>query len=157
MRFAMFLAALAALWSQPACAAYFYIGGPGIAVFNDETRPPERTFLRAILHYGDYLNRDNPHADYIEYTLFRDHQPRLAQGVFLMGDPTAPLSILLDTRALLGTWAYGNETTSFRASGLIIGSGVPEPATWSMLALGFGVMGWAMRRQRQQRKLSYAF
>lgn len=28
------------------------------------------------------------------------------------------------------------------------GSAVPEPATWAMMLLGFGAIGWAMRRRR---------
>ena len=35
-------------------------------------------------------------------------------------------------------------------------AGVPEPATWAMLILGFGVVGGAMRR-RSQPKVSYSF
>ena len=35
-------------------------------------------------------------------------------------------------------------------------SAVPEPATWGMMILGFGVMGAAMRRRRQQVRVTYA-
>ncbi len=31
-------------------------------------------------------------------------------------------------------------------------SAVPEPATWAMLALGFGAMGFGLRKRRQRRK-----
>jgi len=27
---------------------------------------------------------------------------------------------------------------------------VPEPGTWAMLLLGFGLMGWSLRRERLQ-------
>ena len=30
-------------------------------------------------------------------------------------------------------------------------NGVPEPATWAMMLVGFGVMGWTMRRTRRAR------
>ena len=33
---------------------------------------------------------------------------------------------------------------------------VPEPATWGMMIMGFGVMGAAMRRRRQQVRVTYA-
>jgi len=32
---------------------------------------------------------------------------------------------------------------------VVVGGAVPEPATWGMMLLGFGVLGAAMRRQRQ--------
>jgi hypothetical protein len=35
------------------------------------------------------------------------------------------------------------------SNGLIIGNPVPEPATWAMMLLGFGVVGFAMRRSRK--------
>lgn len=35
-------------------------------------------------------------------------------------------------------------------------SGVPEPATWAMMLLGFGAVGGAMRRRRQKITVSYA-
>lgn len=39
-----------------------------------------------------------------------------------------------------------------------LGTGaVPEPATWTMLILGFGVAGTAMRARRKQARLGFAF
>lgn len=35
--------------------------------------------------------------------------------------------------------------------------GVPEPATWAMMLLGFGAIGGAMRSRRQQAKVRFAF
>jgi hypothetical protein len=41
-----------------------------------------------------------------------------------------------------------NWSTQFRIN--YFGGGVPEPATWSLLILGFGAVGGAMRRRRLQ-------
>lgn len=35
------------------------------------------------------------------------------------------------------------------------GGAVPEPATWAMMILGFGLLGGVMRRQRQSTRLSF--
>jgi hypothetical protein len=35
-------------------------------------------------------------------------------------------------------------------------SGVPEPASWALMLLGFGIAGAAMRRQRQRATLQFA-
>lgn len=35
--------------------------------------------------------------------------------------------------------------------------GVPEPATWAMLILGFGLVGGAMRKQQQRASVRFAF
>jgi hypothetical protein len=35
------------------------------------------------------------------------------------------------------------------SNGLIIGNGVPEPATWAMMLLGFGTVGFTLRRRRR--------
>lgn len=36
-------------------------------------------------------------------------------------------------------------------------SAVPEPATWAMMIMGFGAVGFAMRNRKKQPKVSYAF
>jgi hypothetical protein len=38
----------------------------------------------------------------------------------------------------------------------IVAAGVPEPATWAMMILGFGMVGGAMRRRKSRAALSYA-
>ena len=57
----------------------------------------------------------------------------------------------LDT-GLLGNGSYtlsfiGNGSGSF--GGNVSFSAVPEPATWGMMLLGFGAVGYAMRRRRR--------
>jgi hypothetical protein len=36
-----------------------------------------------------------------------------------------------------------------------LASGVPEPATWALTILGFGLVGGVMRRQRRKVRLGY--
>ncbi|WP_308517208.1 PEPxxWA-CTERM sorting domain-containing protein [Sphingomonas flavescens] len=43
--------------------------------------------------------------------------------------------------------AQANSLTSFSAT--TVANAVPEPATWAMMLLGFGGIGFAMRRRRQ--------
>lgn len=38
-----------------------------------------------------------------------------------------------------------------------VDAAVPEPATWAMMLLGFGAIGFAMRRRKQQPKVPLAF
>jgi hypothetical protein len=50
------------------------------------------------------------------------------------------------------------DTIRLTLTGSDIGGGaVPEPATWAMMLIGFGFVGGAMRRRRQQPKVSFAF
>jgi hypothetical protein len=49
-----------------------------------------------------------------------------------------------------GTFLFttqGTRTTSFSASAFTTAA-VPEPATWALMILGFGVVGYSMRRRR---------
>jgi hypothetical protein len=57
---------------------------------------------------------------------------------------------------LLGAGAYelvvnGNNTGTGSLGGTITitDHGVPEPATWAMMVLGFGAVGFALRRKRK--------
>jgi hypothetical protein len=46
-----------------------------------------------------------------------------------------------------GTYTY---TSNYDSLVINIGEGgVPEPATWAMMLLGFGAVGWALRRKRR--------
>ncbi|QGN56127.1 PEPxxWA-CTERM sorting domain-containing protein [Novosphingobium sp. Gsoil 351] len=49
--------------------------------------------------------------------------------------------------------AGGNTITSFAQIGEGAVAPVPEPATWAMMLLGFGVIGFALRRRRQSNGL----
>lgn len=51
------------------------------------------------------------------------------------------------TDQITGGWY--NEDTQISAGGSVT-SGVPEPATWAMMLIGFGALGIAMRRKPKQ-------
>ena len=62
-----------------------------------------------------------------------------------------------------GASSYNGRTTAFAFDVLgadqAVGPGsgaVPEPATWAMMIMGFGLMGGALRSQRSKPKVSYA-
>lgn len=65
------------------------------------------------------------------------------------GDPSAPASAYVSDNA---------EGAAFQNFAFLIeGAGaVPEPATWALLILGFGGIGFALRRQRSRETLAIA-
>lgn len=44
------------------------------------------------------------------------------------------------------TWSWGNEASADTFT-IRVGAVVPEPATWAMMLIGFGSVGFAMRRR----------
>jgi hypothetical protein len=59
------------------------------------------------------------------------------------------LNRLVVTGVSRGNGAYGGQATFTPAA-------VPEPATWAMMIMGFGVVGYAMRRRRTAVRFSQA-
>lgn len=64
------------------------------------------------------------------------------------GDPDAAASAYIRDNARGSTFI----NYAFR-----IDNAVPEPATWALMILGFGAVAFAMRRQRQQVRVNFAF
>lgn len=56
------------------------------------------------------------------------------------------------TAGIFSLTAQGNNVTSFSASV----AAVPEPATWAMMLMGFGMVGAAMRYRRRTTKVAFA-
>jgi hypothetical protein len=118
-------------------------------------------------------NHNNPNLpSYISYTPHpRDNQNGFYGGVFRTTwvIPTGRTSI--GYRSYLDLLCFGDRQCNFgstastrfgalpdgltysSASGVFLtglsAGGVPEPATWAMMILGFGVIGGAMRRRRE--------
>ena len=61
------------------------------------------------------------------------------------------LNKLVVTGESRGNGAYGGQATFTP-----VNSAVPEPATWAMMIMGFGVVGYAMRRRRTAVRFSQA-
>lgn len=53
-------------------------------------------------------------------------------------------------------FSRGNGSYGARGSFVPLGAAIPEPATWAMLILGFGVIGYSARRRRAGYKIGYA-
>ncbi|MGP7796695.1 PEPxxWA-CTERM sorting domain-containing protein [Sphingomonas sp. CLY1604] len=50
----------------------------------------------------------------------------------------------------------GNGNQSFEFDNVSFSAAVPEPATWAMMIIGFGMLGGAMRYRRKSSKAAYA-
>lgn len=84
----------------------------------------------------------------------------------LLGSVTDSDAYPLGTGGVLSFSGAGIHSVSFYSNNATVGfdnftfdglqSGVPEPATWAMLVLGFGLIGGALR-SRQQRKVGVSF
>jgi hypothetical protein len=69
------------------------------------------------------------------------------------GDRTSPNTNPLVTFSFTGDnvayLSFGSTTNAFEIDNLFVGTAVPEPATWALMLLGFGGIGFAMRRRRK--------
>lgn len=64
-------------------------------------------------------------------------------------NPYATIAITGADRVNIGGLRFRSTSNAFEVDNFAIGA-VPEPATWAMLTLGFGVLGGAMRRRTRQ-------
>ena len=76
--------------------------------------------------------------------------------VGIVGSQTTTYNFFFDSTALgtVGTYTtiLGNTAT------LVVGetsSAVPEPATWALMLVGFGAVGYGMRRKRTLARVTY--
>ena len=63
-----------------------------------------------------------------------------------------------DTQPISGTTStiQANNAAGFATAGGAVSSAVPEPATWAMMTLGFGALGFAMRRKKVSTRIRFA-
>lgn len=84
---------------------------------------------------------------------------RGSYGINLYGNGTTLSSTELPTNfaAQTGNFAYSYGGTNYSAPILArFVSGVPEPATWAMFILGFGMVGGVMRYSRKGTRVRFA-
>lgn len=83
----------------------------------------------------------------------------------LTGNGTTNTRLLNPAANIGNIWLVGaafnnadRRTDAFKFSNLTVsgGTAVPEPATWAMMIMGFGLVGSAMRRRRGQTSASFA-
>ncbi|WP_293406694.1 PEPxxWA-CTERM sorting domain-containing protein [Phenylobacterium sp.] len=70
---------------------------------------------------------------------------------------TAPGLTYLGSRYYRGTELHfpaGETTTKWIGANILLGSAVPEPATWAMMIIGFGAAGGAIRASRRRNALT---
>ena len=63
----------------------------------------------------------------------------------------------LEARLGIANYKIGERRfTATFGNGVTIGAAVPEPATWAMMLVGFGMMGATLRYRRKSTKVSFA-
>jgi len=88
-------------------------------------------------------------------SLIFNQQSLLGDGINSIGTSTNAIQLnfnnfISGTRLLNGTINIGH-SEAFATAGAV--AAVPEPATWAMMLLGFGVIGTAMRRRPVRQRL----
>jgi hypothetical protein len=53
-------------------------------------------------------------------------------------------------------YAYNGSSYTIQSTGSVTVTAIPEPATWAMMLLGFGMVGAGVRYRRRSTKVAYA-
>lgn len=139
------------------------IGGPVTASFQLDSNPiPDRTNIQPAFDFGQIFfdnvpgvfNGNSEIASTISFGTGLASQFQIqgtSAGFAQFGGDTVFGGTFMNPVFSTGTYQF----TGFFSNGTLnvssIGGAVPEPATWAMLLIGFGAMGFAMRRARQTR------
>jgi hypothetical protein len=107
----------------------------------------EERFLSGQQWLVDYFTNDNPMYTMTLTDLGDGFQVDYSYTTQAL-DQSGIYGFSLPSGAFQATGPFGNRTYLFDSNGNLI-TGVPEPATWAMMLLGFGFVGFALRRQRK--------
>ncbi len=72
-------------------------------------------------------------------------------GNQISGETNGRITYTATAGELITGATFGSTSNSFEFDNIATRNAVPEPATWAMLILGFGVIGTTMRRRRNVR------
>jgi hypothetical protein len=169
MRFAVLLAAMAALWVQPAKATAIWTFNIQAATTGINTPytpglPPE--FIPVAITLNFFVNlpafTNSSNLDQ-RFSILGDPTGLGSRGPVMTGVLTLNDGILTGTnfrymggpadRGEPGGAYYTLSAPTFSAAFVRSSDNtapVPEPATWALMLLGFGTIGWVMR-QRSRR------
>ena len=92
-------------------------------------------------------------------SVFFDSKPFdkiLSDGVELFTLSNTPISAGTHTIFVNGTWGTQGGSYAGTINYLAAAGAVPEPATWAMLILGFGMAGASLRYRRRRTAVRYA-
>ena len=92
-----------------------------------------------------------------QWAIYGTNTAGAALGTWLMngsdeGSSTADPLPDFGTYKFYNFYSTGTNGTSFGnvlIGGLTLNSAVPEPATWAMMLIGFGAIGWQLRRRKR--------
>jgi hypothetical protein len=107
----------------------------------------EDAFLSGQQWLIDYFTNQNPMYTMTLTDLGNGFRVDYSYTSLALGQ-TGIYGFSLPTGAFQTTGAFGNRTYFFDSNGSLV-TGVPEPATWAMMLVGFGLAGFALRRQRR--------
>lgn len=108
--------------------------------------------------YGNFagITYDFANASSVDYTSTRGFRAMFETG-YLDIYWELPLSVTGNIALDQTTGeTYANQTRYLGEGSISVVPGVPEPATWGMMILGFGLIGTALRTRRQKVTVSYA-
>jgi hypothetical protein len=133
--------------------------GTSMLGLNSSTGSFTLTFDAAITGFLAEVNWDREPYDNASITAFdmagneieqialSDHAMDLAEPGFMgFGNTAAPIKSIRFSNAFIG----------IRNLAITPTAAVPEPATWAMMLLGFGMMGATLRYRRKSTKVSFA-
>lgn len=165
------IAAAAAFTAVPASAVTTILG----SVNPNGSTPYARTGITPTPNFDDSFIFSVPYARKVTVTVFsqllnpfKDNINFITpQGAQLNGNNFNILSSgVIESRTITMVIGAGDHTIRLRGSagnelseysGLITLGGVPEPTSWALMILGFGVIGGAMRRRRAQVRTAVSF
>ena len=105
-------------------------------------------------------NPNDPTPTVADGFIYDDHSPLNTNGVLFQGASGAIYNLWSNggpsNNAAGELYTYGGAVPSFDAHGTLSVGPIPEPAAWTMMLVGFGALGGALRYSRRKQALAAA-